>query len=147
MRGGMVTSKHRKVFLLITAIVLGYVSWELPRILIPGTEQVEIFFFGTVKTNINLSGDISLLCQILSGMILGFWDPKRGLLWGAATMLPIFILSTLDAFLGFSPHSLYGIEVVMYVIFTIPPMLGALLGGFIKWLISRGGTTAPKETS
>lgn len=138
--------KHRKVFLLIMAMVLGYASWELPRILVPGTEQVEIFFFGSVKTNIELSRNISILCQILSGMVFGFLDPKRGPLWGAATMLPIFVLATLDAVLGLSPHNLFGIEIIMYTVFTIPPILGALVGGFIKWLILKVRTITSKET-
>jgi hypothetical protein len=136
--------EQQKIFILIATMVLGYLSWELPRIIIPGMEEVQIYLYGTIKTKIKLSGYVSILCQILSGMILGFWDSKRSLLWGAATMLPIFILATLDAALGFSPHSLYGIELVMYVIFTIPPMLGSLVGGLIHWSISRRETSTSK---
>jgi hypothetical protein len=142
----METPKHRVIFVLITAMVLGYASWVLPRILIPGSEQVELPILITVKTNGEVSRNISIICQIISGLILGYWDPKRGLAWGASTMLPIFILSALDAALGFSSHNLLGIEFVMYVIFTIPPMIGALFGIFINRLISRRRVTASKET-
>lgn len=128
----------RKVKLLMAAFLLGYASWELPRIMVPGTERVELLFFGSIETNIVLSRNISILCQMVSGMILGVLDPRHGPFWGAGTMMPIFALATLEAVLGFSPHNLFGIEMIMYVIFTIPPVLGGVAGSVLMtYLVPR----------
>src|SRR5581483_7317505 len=119
--------KINKVTLLFIATILGYFSWILPPIIIRGTEQVEGHFGISVLTDISQARNYSILCLFISGVILGFLDPRRGPFWAMATMLLVIILATIDGLFGFSPHSLFGIEIIMYAIFTIPAFLGALL--------------------
>ena len=47
------------------------------------------------------------------------------------------VFATLEALLGLAPHNLLGIEIVMYALFTIPAILGAFIGGAVRWSIWR----------
>lgn len=132
----------RTVFLLILAMALGYASWVLPPVLIPGTTVVKMPPLISVATHVERSRNYSVLCLAVTGLLLGLLDPRRGPHWGAATMLPVLGLATLEGLLNLAPHNLYGIEVIMYAIFTLPAVIGGYFGRFLQRLISRArGTT------
>lgn len=119
--------KIPKIPLFFLALTLGYAAWVLPATIIPGTEEVEIPFGISTLTDIARSRNYSILSLFISGVILGFLDPRGGPLWAMATMLLVLVFATIEGLFGFSAHNLFGIEIIMYGIFTIPAVFGAFL--------------------
>jgi hypothetical protein len=116
----------RRSLLLIAALFLGSIAWILPMLLFPVAmldSPVETLLF--------------ILILLTGGAVMGYLDPPFGVFYGAVTMVPIFTWSTIDGMLGFHSHNLYGIEIVLYAVFTLPAILGAGIGGFSKYLLSR----------
>ena len=68
---------------------------------------------------------------LVSGLFLGIIDPQNGALWGAATGFPIVILSIIEGGLQLNPHNLFFLELVVYVLYTWPAIIGGLVGSFI----------------
>lgn len=119
------------------AMLLGYASWVLPVLIIPGNEQIpppiRLFSDKSIYTDTKLSWNYSLAFLILTGMFLGFLGPRHWLRLGACTMLLVFIVATLELLLELEPpHKLYGIEIMMYIVLTLPGIIGAWLGSFIR---------------
>ena len=112
-------------------MIFGYASWVLPRVLVPGPVEGHVPLLIHFSTHVERAKFYSILCLAITGLILGLLDSKRPVLWGAATGLPIGVFALVEAFLGLASHNLLGIELVMYAIFTIPSIMGALLGSFI----------------
>jgi hypothetical protein len=135
----------RTIVLLILAMALGYASWVLPPILIPGTTPVKMPPLISVATDVERSRNYSTLCLAISGLLLGLLDPRRGPHWGTATMLPVFGLATLEGLLNLAPHNLYGIEVIIYAVFTLPAVIGGYFGRFLRRLISRARGPTSRE--
>lgn len=130
----MRTYRH-KVVSITAALILGYASWVLPVVLIPGPVEDEIPIMIHFSTDPDIANFFTLLSLAVSGILLGLLSQsnyKRSTLLGSATGLPIVVLSFVEVFLGLASHSLLGIELFMYALFTIPAVLGALLGTFLK---------------
>lgn len=146
LRDGKIKDRYRKFMLLSLACILGFLSWLGPILVIPGNEKHRLPMFPEVLTDKGQVFIYMVICLSISGLILGFIDHKRGALWGFATMLPISILAALEGALGFASHNLLGIEIIVYAIYTIPAIVGGLVGAYISRLISRKRVTASKET-
>lgn len=134
-------ASRKKIILFIAALLLGYAAWILPLILIPGPVKDEAPIMITFSTDPEKANFYTLVLLTACGVFLGLLTPgnyKQGALLGAATGLPMVVLSFVEGVLGIASHTLWGIEVFMYMLFTIPAILGALIGTFIKRLISRG---------
>lgn len=127
-------------------MTLGYASWVLPRIFVPGSTPVKISPLISVLTDVERSRNYSILCLALTGLVLGLLDPRRGPQWGAATVLPIFSFATLEGMLNLTPHNLYGIEVIMYAVFTLPAVIGGYVGRVLRRVISRARRMPHEET-
>ena len=125
------------IFYLFIAMILGYASWIGPGLVIHGNEEVKWPLSPLVMTDRERATFFMVICLLVSGLLLGFFDYKRSAFWAAATVLPIVILSLLDAALSFSPHSLFGIEMILYAIFSIPAILGAFCGSFIRKIVTK----------
>ncbi len=126
-------------------MTLGYASWVLPRIFIPGGTAVQIPPLISVLTDVERARNYSILCLAVTGLLLGLLDPRRGPQWGAATVLPIFSFATLEGVLNLARHNLYGIEVIMYAVFTLPAVLGGYVGRFLRQLILRARRPTSRE--
>jgi len=133
----MVNNGEKLTFLISAALILGYLSWIGPRILIPGPDEGEFPILIRVSTNGDLALKVSIVCQVLTGTLLGYIDPRHPLLWGSLTMALVAGLALFDAVVGLSRHNLLPIELAMYILFTVPPISGAFLGKFLKWTIQR----------
>lgn len=131
----------RNIYLVVGSMVLGYAAWILPRVLIPGPVSSQFPLLIHFSTDPERANFWSLLSLGALGFVLGILCPKsygRSALLAAATALPIVVLGTVEGTLGLASHSLYGIELFMYGLFTIPAILSALLGSFVAGLIVRG---------
>lgn len=128
----------RKLLLSSVAMVLGFVSWVGPEYLISGPDSIPgLLFFPPTRTNVNLATLYSVLSLTLSGVVLTLLDPKHNPLWGAATALPMIILSTIDGMLNLHRHNLYGIEIVVYILYSTPAILGGVATRIVRWGILR----------
>ena len=136
----------RTILFLILAMTLGYASWVLPRIFVPGSTPVKISPLISVLTDVERSRNYSILCLAVTGLLLGLLDPRRGPQWGAATMLPAVVFATLEAAFNLAPHNLYGIEVIMYAVFALPAVVGGYVGRVLRRVISPARRTPPEET-
>lgn len=127
--------QHRRVFFLIAAMILGYASWILPAMFIPGNDRLKWPLSPSLMTDGPRSHFYMNVGLAIIGLVFGLLDPKRGALLGAATGLPIAILSIVEALLGAASHNLLGIEFFVYAIYTLPAILGGLLGGLTRRII------------
>lgn len=130
-------NEYRQFIFSGIAMLLGYASWVLPRLLIPGADRVDLpiglFTTTAVMTDVTQAWIYSLVCLILSGLIVGFLDPPHWLSSGGSTLFLVFIVTTLEVVFEIEPrHKLYGVEVIIFVIHTIPGIVGACLGQFIR---------------
>ncbi len=130
---------HLRTFLLLVAsMVLGYAAWILPRVLIQGPVGGQLpllIYFSTDPERANLWCVFSLGAI---GFLVGVLCPKQyafSTLLAAATAIPIVVLATIEGVLGLTSHSLFGIEIFMYCLFTIPAVGTALLGSFVGGMI------------
>src|SRR6058998_1509068 len=100
----MTRNEYRQFIFSGIAMLLGYASWVLPRLLIPGADRVDLpiglFTTTAVMTDVTQAWIYSLVCLVLSGLIVGFLDPPHWLSSGASTLLPVFLMTALDAILG-----------------------------------------------
>jgi len=132
----------QKIALFISSMVLGYASWVLPLILIAGPVQVEIPPLIHVSTDPQIVNLVSLICLFVSGLVVGLFAEGygRAVLVGSATGFPIMVFALAEMVLGLASHNLWPIEFAMYAVFTIPAILGSLLGVVVKSLV-RGEST------
>jgi hypothetical protein len=122
---------HRNLSFVIAALILGYACWIIPFVLNPGTQYLRWPLSPLMRTD-PFYGFLYMLVSLFTlGLVLGYLDPARGMLWGAITGLPMIALSFVEGFLGRS-HSLCGTEVALYTVFTLPAILGGLLGRLLK---------------
>lgn len=132
----MTRKEYRQFIFSGIAMLLGYASWVLPPLLISGPDRVELpigFFTATaVMTDVTQTWIYSLVCLALSGLIIGFIDPPHWLSSGASTLFLVLLMTTLEAMFGEeSRHKLFGAEVIVIAIHTVPGIAGAWLGQFI----------------
>lgn len=118
-------------------MILGYISWVVPGMIIPGNFEEKLPLTPATMTDSDKAFFYMEVCLIGSGLFLGILDPKRGALWGAATGLPMVILSFIEGALNLASHNIWFIEVFVYALYTLPAVFGGLLGTFIRWLIPR----------
>jgi hypothetical protein len=128
-------SRKREVLLVVVAMVLGYAAWILPRVLVPGPVNGHFPLLVEFSTDPERANWYSLLSLVSIGVLLGLLSGKNykfGAKLGAFTGVPIAVLALVEGVLGLASHSLFGIELFMYALFTIPAILGAMLGVFVK---------------
>lgn len=134
--------RQRTTILFVSSMAFGYAAWVLPLILIHGQVSDQVPFLIHYSTDPERANFWSLLSLSAIGLVVGLLCPKqyvKSALLAAATGLPIAILATVEGALGLAGHSLYGIELFMYGLFTIPAVAAALLGSFVSGLIVRSG--------
>ncbi|PKL43121.1 MAG: hypothetical protein CVV39_08720 [Planctomycetes bacterium HGW-Planctomycetes-1] len=127
--------------------VLGLISIIIPPLWIVDVKAYESPLFPMVRTGIEGMSEWSLLFLFLSGMLLGIIYPKRQplygrllgviypkheLLWGISTMSLFPILAFIEMSVMPNSRNLWPIEFVIYGFCTIPGIIGAYIGAFIR---------------
>jgi hypothetical protein len=127
--------------------VLGIISIIIPPLYIVDVKVYESPLFPMVRTGIEGMSRWTFLFLFLSGMFLGVIYPKREqlygmflgviyskheILWGISTMSLFPILAFLEMMTDHNSHNLWPIEFVLYGFATIPGIIGAYTGAFIK---------------
>jgi hypothetical protein len=127
-------SKRKKdlIFLAI-APILGLASFILPVVL---TERIKIWNsdYSILKKVVGPDGftGFTALCLIISGITLGFLNPKRPWLWGLLTMSLFPVIAIIEMSGNPYSHNIWPIEFVMYAILSFPAIIGAFIGVFMK---------------
>ena len=129
--------RYRPVYFLLAAMILGYGAWVVPPILIPGNEELRWPLLPTIMTDSYKVRFYMVISLSILGAALGFLDPARGMLWGAMSGVPIMLASFIEGALGLVRHNLWGVEVLVYAVFTLPAILGGGIGSYISRLIYR----------
>ena len=120
--------------LFLVSMTLGYASWVLPYILIAGPVEGETPLLIHFSSDPELAHPVLLICLFVSGIVVGLFTKGYGwsVLTGAATGFPILAFALAEMVLGLASHNLWPIEFAMYAVFTIPPIIGSLLGVLVK---------------
>lgn len=127
----------REIFFYGLAAVLGLVSIITPPLITPGIKQYDHPLWPAVVTGIEGINLLTIVLLGLSGMILGLLNPKGAWRWGAATMVPFPLFAIVDILAFLYPHQMWPFEFLMYVILTIPAILGSLVGAFVRHRIEK----------
>jgi hypothetical protein len=144
-------------FLIVFAIgaALGIISVIIPPLWIVDVKAYESPLFPMLRTGIEGMSGWSFLFLFLSGMFLGAIYPKREpfygtffgiiyskyeLLWGFSTMSLFPILAFMEMMKDPYSHNLWPIEFVIYGFTTIPGIIGAYIGAFIRKKFCRVGS-------
>jgi hypothetical protein len=120
--------------LFLAAAILGYAAWVLPCILIAGSVECELPFMPTYLTDPKQANTYTLTGLSILGLLIGFFLPSNwvaAIYIGALMVAPLAILTTLEVVLGFDSHALFGIELFMYGLFTLPAIVAARIGSFV----------------
>ena len=122
--------KIRIVFAIGAA--LGIISIIVPPLCIVDVKVYESPLFPMVRTGIEGMSLWTLLFLFSSGIFLGVIYPKREILLGISTMSLFPVLAFLE--MGKDPysHNIWPIEFVIYGFTTIPGIIGAYAGAFIR---------------
>jgi hypothetical protein len=127
--------------------VLGLISIIIPPLWIVDVKAYESPLFPMVRTGIEGMSRWTLLFLFSSGMFLGVIYPrheplygmflgfiysKHELLLGISTMSLFPILAFLEMMTDHDSHSIWPIEFVIYGFCTIPGIIGAYIGAFIR---------------
>ncbi len=130
-------SKSLLVFIL--GATLGLLAIVVPPLFIPGIKFYEAPLFPIVRTGIEELSLWAILCLFLSGMFLGFIRPKHAWLWGLATMFLFPIFAVIEMVADPYSHNLWPIEFTLYGFMTIPGIVGAYIGAFIRRKFAKAG--------
>jgi hypothetical protein len=130
----MTSDTKREMTTGIIAMVVGYAWWVLPALLIPGNDVVRLPLL--MSDDQYLTDRSSAWYTILIGLFLssvvGGAYARHYLVFGSATMLLPFIITTLDAVLGLHNHKLIGVEWIIYAALSLIGIAGAMLGHYIR---------------
>lgn len=80
---------------------------------------------------------LTITLLALSGMILGLLRPKQPLRWGIMTMAPFPLLTFIDLSFSICCHSIWPIELIMYLVLTAPGIVGAFIGAIGNRCVKR----------
>lgn len=123
---------QRKLLLVAIGTVLSLLSWLGPPYLFNGSDRADgMLFLPGTATDAFRATIVRLGGLFVTGSILAWLDQKFGsllgsLLLGSLLSVPMILVSTLDVSLGLHRHNLYGIEIVVYVVYSTPGILGIL---------------------
>ena len=111
---------------------LGIISIIVPPLCIVDVKVYESPLFPMVRTGIEGMSLWTLLFLFSSGIFLGVIYPKREILWGISTMSLLPLLAFIEMMKDPYSHNLWPIEFIMYGFMTIPGIIGAYIGAFIR---------------
>jgi len=123
------------VLFFIVAAVLGSLSIILPPYISPGKKVVfyDAPLFPIIATAIkNLSIFPTTLLLLIAGFIVGYLKSDIWWLLGFATVILFPIAAISEMILYPTTHNLWPLELLVYGILSIPPIIGALLGSKLK---------------
>jgi hypothetical protein len=125
----------RNVFFFIIAAVLGFISIIVPPYIKPGDKLVfydpPLFpIFATAIKNFSIFPTTILLT--IAGIIVGYLKPEIWWLLGLATVILFPIASISEMVLYPATHNLWPLELLIYGIMSIPPIIGAFLGSKLR---------------
>jgi hypothetical protein len=126
---------RRGLRLLLLAVILGYASWVVPPLFIPGTETWNFPVFIHPLTNNGLALKVAIVCLIVSGVILGVWGSWRAMILAPVTSLQLILFLFIEAELGLGSHQLLPLEIPLYLALIVPAIVGALIGYVARGLI------------
>ena len=115
-------SCKKKIVVLILSAVFGLISVNTVQLLSRKVGFHESPFFLLAE----------LLPLFLIGVMAGFFNPKNAWLWGISTMSLFPVLAFIEMMKDPYSHNLWPIEFIMYGFMTIPGIIGAYIGTFIR---------------
>ena len=134
----MALSERKKdfIFFMLSAI-LGLASFMIPVMLTPGIKYYDSPLFPLIRTGTEEFSFFTACCLVISGFIIGFLNPKHPWRWGLATMSLFPILAIIEMVVDPYSHNLWPFEFLMYGVLTVPGILGAITGAFIRKKLKR----------
>lgn len=125
---------------IVLSAVLGFIVVVSPDIVTDGPQIIwrdPFFLFRRTETT-NLQFYFTLIGLFSVGLILSVIFPDKWLYIGLAAIVIVPVFAALDIILHPTSHTLWFIEIFMYMLMDIPAILGALLGMRIR---NRGKTS------
>lgn len=126
------SERKRDFIFFVLSAILGLASIVIPVVLTPGIKYYDSPLFPLVRTGIEGFSFSSSCCLVISGVILGFLNPMSPWRWGIGTMTLFPILAIVEMIVDPYSHNLWPIEFICYGIMSIPAILGAFAGAFIR---------------
>ena len=123
------------VFVFIIAGALGFLSIILPPYISPGKKVVfyDAPLFPIIATAIkNLSIFPTAFFLLIAGFIVGYLKSDMWWIVGIATVILFPLAAISEMILYPTTHNLWPLELLVYGILSIPPIIGALLGSKLK---------------
>jgi hypothetical protein len=121
------------ILLLLTTMALGYASWALPPLLIHGAQRWPIPIFFHPLTDASIAFPVSIICLVGSGLLLSLLFSWPAMLIAPVTSLQLFVFAFFDQ----DPHQLLPFEIFIYAIYSLPALIGALIGYAMRELITK----------
>jgi hypothetical protein len=125
----------RNVFFFIIAAVLGFISIILPPYIKHGGKVVfyDAPLFPIIATAIkNLSIFPTTVLLTIAGFIVGYLKSEIWWLLGFATIMLFPLAAVCEMVLYPTTHTLWPVEMLLYGLLSIPPIIGAFLGSKLK---------------
>jgi hypothetical protein len=125
----------RNVFFFIIAAGLGFIFVIAPPYIKPAGEVVfyDAPLFPMIATAIkNFSIFPTTILLTIAGIIVGYLKPEIWWLLGLATVILFPIASISEMVLYPTTHNLWPLELLIYGIMSIPPIIGAFLGSKLR---------------
>jgi len=134
----MLLSERKKDFIFFAlSAILGLASFMIPAVLTPGYIKRHYDPFYPILSMILGPEIIRYLGLAITGFIIGFLNPKHPWRWGLATMSLFPILAIIEMVVDPYSHNLWPFEFLMYGVLTVPGILGAITGAFIRKKLKR----------
>lgn len=124
--------RKKRLGIFVLAAILGLVSVTVPPLLNTGTKYYNSPLFPWVVTGIENLSLSTIGFLFLSGMLLGLLCPEHPWLLGLGTMALFPILSLIEMVVDSSSHNLLPFELFLYMFMTVPGIIGAYIGSFLK---------------
>ena len=126
------SERKKDLIFFVIAAILGLASFIIPVTLNSKIKYYDSPLFPLIRTGIEGFSFFAMSCLVINGIILGFLNSRCPWRWGLATMAFFPILAIIEMIADPYSHNLWPIEFVVYGILSIPAVLGAIIGAFIK---------------
>ncbi|MBI4656887.1 MAG: hypothetical protein HY746_09115 [Elusimicrobia bacterium] len=122
---------NKKMFYLFPPAVLGFAAVILPVILRHQIFPYRDTLFPVLRSGVEKLSLLSVIGLFLAGLLAGIKSPFRPSVNGLLTMSLFPVIAIADMIFYPTSHNLWPLEFVVYLLLTIPGIIGAYTGRFL----------------
>ncbi len=124
--------KENEIWIYLLASILGLISIVLPTFFLAGIEVYDSPLFPIVRTGIEGFSKWSFIFLFLSGFVVQLFSNLSSWKIGLMTMAFFPVMAIFEMIVDVESHTMLPFEFILYIICTLPAIMGAYFAQFFK---------------